>query len=116
MFSRRDVLETHMKSHQETVANLIVDYICSYCQLPFNSSEELLGHFESSEACSEASQEPCVYQEVVYQTDVETTELSPSEEERGQTQPQTMIVVNNVINQQIIIIEEQQPPVLLFKH
>ena len=99
-----------MKSHQETVANLIVDYICSYCQLPFNSSEELLGHFESSEACSEASQQPCVYQEVVhYQTDVETTELSPGQEE-------TMIVVNNVINQQIIIIEEQQPPVLLFKH
>ena len=108
------MLETHMKSHQETVANLIVDYICSYCQLPFNSSEELLGHFESSEACSEASQQPCLYQEVVhYQTDVETTELNPSQEEMGESQ--TMIVVNNVINQQIIIIEEQQP-VLLFKN
>ena len=114
MFSRKDVLETHMKSHQETVANLIVDYICSYCQLPFNSSEELLGHFEATEACSEGSQQPCVYQEVVhYQTDVETSEPSPSKEER--VEPQNMIVVNNVINQQIIIIEEEQP-VLLFKN
>ena len=78
-----------------------------------NSSEELLGHFEASEACSEGSQQPCLYQEVVhYQTDVETSEPSPRLEERER--PQSMIVVNNVINQQIIIIEEQQP-VLLFK-
>ena len=113
-FARKDVLELHMKSHQQCGAsNLIVDYICSYCQLPFNTSEELLGHFEASKACSEGSQEHTVYQEVVhYQTDIETTEC---QEEEVVESSQNVILVNNVINQQIIIIEEHQP-VLLFKH
>ena len=118
-FSRKDVLEGHMKAHQECVPNLIVDYICSYCQLPFNTSEELLGHFESSKACSDGSQGHTVYQEVVhYQTDIETTEFCQEREEEVESS-QNVILVNNVISQQIIIIEEPQhhhQPVLIFEH
>jgi len=119
-YSRADVLAAHLKTHQQVGTDLIVDYICSYCQHPFNTELELLRHFEADNACRSGSQEHSVYQEVVhYQTDIETTELSPEQEEgRGGQAAETaqnVILVNNVINQQIIIIEEQRP-VLLLQH
>ena len=55
-----------------------------------------------------------MYQEVVhYQTDIETTELCPQEEEGREGETENVILVNGVINRQIIIIEEQQPVLLI---
>ena len=112
-FSRKDNLESHTRSNHEHATNIIVDYICSFCQTTFASSDDLLKHFEASTVCNEGCQEHALYQEVVECAGYgESSSASKLPSTIPSQSGPNIVIVKNFTQPQILLLDE---PVVIFK-
>lgn len=118
-FSRRDNLQAHFLTHFKSEtrpggsSNLVVEYICSFCQRSTASKEQLMAHFESDPSCGSqcnllARQTEVVREEVVAYDGESIGEKGASEISKGteKSATETILVDHEIQDRAILIIEE----------
>ena len=125
LFSRKDHLQKHVRNHLERSessgsSNMIVEYICTFCNKHFISKTDLMKHFELDIACNRHCQDQLYQKEELVpanvQTQISSNMILTQVVEADNTDKAVyteivennaeIILVDNNASQEVLIIEE----------